>query len=175
MWQPSPIAINPTGFDLFPIRFETERGFAWYLQSSASALARALSTGRLALSLVGGDLNEITFSTHDRSANIFLYEGFAAGCWKILTEGSSHVADAFTTATAFHLTSNAEAKSIATIHEAGSANGTVLSHWQTIVSSIGRDGSDCSKDCLVVGLDSKCAKTKQFFTVPSDSTNEGQN
>src|SRR5690606_14658582 len=53
MWQPSPIAVDGTSFDLFPLRFETERGYAWYLQSGASALARALSTGRLVLSLVG--------------------------------------------------------------------------------------------------------------------------
>lgn len=173
MWQPSPIAIDAPGFDLFPIRFEAERGYAWYLQSGASALVRGLSTGRLVLSLVGEALNEKKFSTHNRQADIFLYEGFAAGRWKILTEGSSHIADAFTTATAFHLTNDPKAKAIATIHDGGSANGVVLSHWQTIVTSLGWDGSDCMKDCLVVGLDSECASTKEFFIDRSgESANE---
>jgi len=177
MWQPSPTSLPENDFSLFPVRFDAEKrhgtvGYEWYQNSGAGALARALSTGRLFLSLVGDALENITFSTHDRSADIFLYEGFAAGRWKILTEGSSHVADAFTTATAFHLTEDPHVKSIGTIHDAGAADGTVLSHWQTIVNSIGRDGSDCSKDCLVVGLDSKCSKTKDFFCNRIGSENQ---
>jgi hypothetical protein len=178
MWQPSPLTIPQNKFSLFTVRFDAEKrhgnvGYEWYQNSGAGALARALSTGRLVLSSLGSALDGLTFSTHDRSVDIFLYEGFAAGRWKILTEGSSHVADAFTTATAFHIARNQEGKSLTMLHKEGSAKGDVLSHWQTILNSIGLDGSNCDKDCLVVGFDSECEKTKQYFCSQYDQLTEG--
>lgn len=55
-------------------------------------------------------------------------------------------------------------KPVATIHEAGSAEGTVLSHWQPFVRSIGLDGADWSKAYRVVLLDSECTNPGIYFS-----------
>ncbi len=52
MWQPTPRRLPEGAFDLFPLRFEQESGYWWYLQSGASATVRALSLGRLLFSLL---------------------------------------------------------------------------------------------------------------------------
>lgn len=157
MWQPGPTEIPDGAFDLFPIRFQHEIGFAWYLQSGASALARAISTGRLLFSLLNDPPADLRCSTIPSPlANVELFEGFVAGRWKLnaaeeLPEGP-HAWDALTAAVAFHYARRGE---IAMIHPAGSFNGPVISHWHTICQLSNLNGDSCRRDCMVVGFDSE--------------------
>ena len=160
MWQPAPVTVPEGAFDLFPIRFPQEQGFAWYLQSGASALARALSTGRLLFSLLDVPHERLRCSTiASADSNVELFEGFVVDRWKLdaaeqLAQGP-HAWDALTAAVAFHYSKCDQGL----IHRAASYEGTVMSHWQTILQSSGFDGTFCSSDCTVVGFDSTRASS----------------
>lgn len=157
MWQPAATAIPIGAFDLFPLRLAQERGFAWYLQSGAAALARAITTGRLLFSLLRGFADEINCSTDPSAeAKVELFEGFVVDRWKLpagqdLADGP-HAWDALTAAVAYHY---ARRDRSAIIHSAGEFQDALVSHWKTILRVSGWNGELCAHDCMVVGFDSQ--------------------
>ncbi|MDA7918244.1 hypothetical protein N9B20_01145 [Mariniblastus sp.] len=178
MWQPSPDEIPQGEFSLFEPRFACERGCEWYLQSGASATVKAISIGKLLLSLA--NLGEkTTFSTYvSQSSDIVLFEGFVVGDWKLpgaeeFSEGA-HAWDALTTAAAFHYSQGSEKQAgLAVIHDWGSIKEPVVSHWKTIVQEAGLSGIHCDKDCAVVGFNSKDEDVLQKFSDQTYHTVEG--
>ncbi|MFI4847876.1 MAG: hypothetical protein ACIAZJ_02155 [Gimesia chilikensis] len=165
MWQPVPALTqdSKSEYDLFVARFDEESKYQWYLQSGAAALAKALSIGKLLLTLLDDDntLNEVSFSlTDSEKANIELYEGFVAGDWKLdqseTSELSDHCWDALVTAIGFHYAkrevNKEKEEQIATIHSANTEDRTVISHWHTILDDLNSKSEDSNSDCLVVGF-----------------------
>ncbi len=168
MWQPTPSRLPDGIFDLFPLRFEQESGYWWYMQSGASATVRALSIGRLLFSLldIPRELTQcVTGPTH--SACIELFEGFVAGegRWKLPRNISrypnEHCWDAVTTAAAFQMAIREDKGTSFVLHRAMSYHEPILSHWKTIIGSTGLYTRYCDTDCMVVGIDGRSlAKTE---------------
>lgn len=160
MWQPASHRLPAGQFDLFPLRFEQESGYWWYLQSGASATVRALSIGRLLFSLLNIPRELTQFATcATSSACIELFEGFAAGNWKLPRDVSrypnGHCWDAITTAAAYQFAIRpSESKSVV-LHHDSSYSEPLISHWKTIVGSAGLYTRYCDTDCMVVGMDSR--------------------
>jgi hypothetical protein len=160
MWQPTPQRLPQGAFDLFPLRFDNESGFWWYLQSGASATVRALSIGRLLFSLldIPRELTQcVTGPTH--AGCIELFEGFVAGDWKlprdIAKHPNQHCWDAVTTAAAFQIAIKSGENSSLILHRATSYEGSLISHWKTIVGASGLYTKYCDTDCMIVGIDSR--------------------
>jgi hypothetical protein len=160
MWQPTPRRIPQGAFDLFHIRFAQETGYWWYLQSGASATIRAVSIGRLLLSLLDIPRELTQFATcPTHSTCIELFEGFVAGHWKLPRDiskySNGHCWDAVTTAAAFQMAIRGGKGESFVLHQAMSHNGPLVSHWKTIVGSTGLYTKYCDTDCMVVGIDSR--------------------
>jgi hypothetical protein len=169
MWQPAPIEIPDGEFSLFAPRFACEQSCEWYLQSGASATVKALSTGRLLLSLAKLD-PKTTFSTDaGASSDVVLFEGFVVGDWKLPGESDfapgPHAWDALTTAFAFYLSNSGKQEhTLAQIHQSNKFDSPVISHWKTVVDSVGLAGEQCGTDCEVAGIKSTNADVTNYFS-----------
>lgn len=161
MWQPVPEFKTDSEYDLFPIRLDAEKGYQWYLQSGASALARAISTGITLFSILNQKypLNNVSFSTTGKvNVDIELFEGFVAGDWKLDQAAESsfspHCWDALLTGLGFHYAKD-ESRGLsdcATMHQPGAFNDNTHSHWHTILSDLEINSENCKTDCLIVGF-----------------------
>jgi len=168
MWQPTPQQLPQGVFDLFPLRFDQEAGFWWYLQSGASATIRALSIGRLLFSLLDIPRNLTQFTTcPTHSGCIELFEGFVAGHWKlprdITKHPNQHCWDAVTTAAAFQIAIKSGGNDSIILHRSTSYEGSLISHWKTIVGSTGLYTKYCDTDCMIVGIDSRFPGLSQMM------------
>ena len=161
MWQPAPTEVPSSTFDLLPIRFPQEKGFAWYLQSGAAALVKALSTGRLLFSLLDLPSKDIRCAIGSSEKSIIeLFEGFVVDRWKLPGEAAfgdgAHAWDALTTAVGLHYAKHRieEDQLLSLIHKASGCRTPVISHWETVLKSLDFDSSECKSDCMVVGFES---------------------
>lgn len=166
MWQPVPRFKPGFEYNLFPIRLNAEKGYEWYRQSGASALARAISTGLALFTILNqkSSLKNVSFSTTGKeNVDIELFEGFVAGNWKLLHKTCEkqnhkkylHQWDALLTALGFHYAKD-ESKGLSDIvamHQPGTFDDTTLSHWHTILRDMETKSEDCNTDCLIVGFD----------------------
>lgn len=158
MWQPAPRSIPRGGFDLTPLRFAQESGYAWYLQSGAAATVKALSTATLLLSLVAQDRPSISFSTSwEADADVLLFEAFVAGGWKLPTEEvpeDRNTWDARTAAAAFDAVFRG-GETAPLIYSGCGADCCCISHWRTVLDAVGFESSEARKCCSVVGIESR--------------------
>jgi len=160
MWQPTPQRVPLGALDLFPSRFSQELAYRWYMPSGASATVRALSIGRLLFSLLDIPRNLTLFATcPSHSGCIELFEGFVAGAWKlppdIAKHPDQHSWDALTTAVSFQIAIKSGQNDSVILHRATSYEGSLISHWKTIVGSTGFYTKYCNTDCEIVGIDSR--------------------
>jgi hypothetical protein len=138
-----------------------------YRQSGAEATVKAISIGRLLFSLLKIPRDYTLFSSRPAESMVIeLYEGFVAGKWKLPRDENdhpnAHVWDASTMAVAFlYARREGPMQKYSMIHAPDSCRVPFLSHWKTIIGSTGLHTKYCDTDCMVVGIDSECKKTRQ--------------